>query len=363
MQRRPKKRLKIMSIVGARPEFVQIAPVSRAIRRRHSGILVHTGQHYDSNMSDVFFEDLSISAPQIHLGVGSGSHAEQTGQMMIRLEEAMLRERPDWVLVLGDTNSTLAGALVAAKLHIPLAHIEAGLRSYDRTMPEEINRVVTDHISTVLFPPTLVGVQNLCDEGITQNVYNVGDVRMDVVDDAMPRARARRQGLIQGLKLDEGQRFALATIHRASNTDDPERLHQIVTALNAAPLPIVLPVHPRLRKMMQNAGLAFGPNVRAIEPVGFLDMLALLDVCVIVITDSGGLQKEAYMLHRPTVTVRNTTEWTETIGSGWNRLCEPVAARFSAAIAEALATPPAEHPDFYGTPGVCDRMLDVLEML
>jgi len=353
--------LKIMSIVGARPEFIQVAPLSKAIRRRHTEILVHTGQHYDDNMSAVFFGDLAIAHPDLNLEVGSGSHAEQTGQIMIRLEQAMLREKPDWVIVLGDTNSTVAGALVAAKLQIPLAHIEAGLRSFDRAMPEEINRIVTDHISTVLFPPTQTGIDNLRSEGVTRHVYNVGDVRVDVVFDTVPRARPCQPALLSMARLKDKEPFALATIHRPSNTDDPQRLRQIVEVFNTADLPIVLPVHPRLRKMMEGAGLRFGDNVRPIAPVGFLDMIALLDACAIVITDSGGLQKEAYMLRRPTVTARNTTEWIETVQAGWNRLCEPEPALFKAAIAEALKPPPDVHPDFYGTPGVCDRMVDVLE--
>jgi UDP-GlcNAc3NAcA epimerase len=353
--------MKIMTVVGARPEFIQTAPVSKAIRKRHTEILVHTGQHYDRNMSDVFFSDLDIPEPEINLGVGSGSHAEQTGQMMMRLEAAILSEQPDWVLVFGDTNSTAAAAMAAVKIHVPVAHVEAGLRSYDRTMPEEINRVVTDHISTLLFPPTQVAVDNLKSEGITNGVVLAGDVRVDIVLSTVKLARRRRAALLENAKLGEGEAFALATIHRASNTDDPERLWNIVQVMNEADLAIVLPVHPRLRKMMQTFDLTFGENVRAIDPVGFLDMVALLDACEIVVTDSGGLQKESYMLRRPTVTVRDTTEWVETVHSGWNRLCEPDPAHFKAALAEARGTPPAEHPDFYGTLGVGERIVDALE--
>ena len=351
--------MKIMNIVGARPEFIQTAPVTKAIRKRHTEILVHTGQHYDDNMSAVFFSDLGIPAPELNLGVGGGSHASMTGQMLIKLEQAMQEVKPDWVLVFGDTNSTVAAALAAAKIHIPVAHIEAGLRSYDRKMPEEINRVMTDHLSTLLFPPTQVAVDNLKKEGITQGVHLVGDVRVDVVMDTVPRAKARQPALFADTKLKSGEPFALATIHRASNTDDKQRLTDIVNAFNTLDLPVVLPVHPRLRKMMGEFGLSFTGNVRAIEPIGFLDMVALLDACTIVITDSGGLQKEAYMMKRPGVTVRDTTEWVETVNSGWNRLTEPDA--FKAAVAEALRPPPAAHPDFYGSPGVCDRIVDALE--
>lgn len=353
--------MKIMTIVGARPEFIQTAPVSRFIRRRHTEILVHTGQHYDGNMSDVFFHDLDLPEPELNLGVGSGSHAEQTGQMMIRLEEAMLREKPDWVLVYGDTNSTIAGALTAAKLHIPVAHIEAGLRSYDRTMPEEVNRVLTDHISNILFAPTQAAVDNLAREGITDGVRLVGDVRVDVLLGIVDRARERQNRLFGETRLAAGEPFALATIHRASNTDERERLKAIVDVMSTLEIPVVLPAHPRLRKMMGKFGLRFSGNVRAIDPVGFLDMVALLDACQMVITDSGGLQKEAYMLRRPCVTVRDTTEWVETVESGWNRLCEPTPAEFRAAVAQARGEPPAEHPDFYGAPGVSERICDALD--
>jgi UDP-GlcNAc3NAcA epimerase len=351
--------MKIMTVVGARPEFIQTAPVSQAIRKRHTEILVHTGQHYDENMSAVFFSDLGIPQPEINLEVGSGSHAQQTGQIMVRIEEAMLREKPDWVLVFGDTNSTIGAALAAAKIHVPVAHIEAGLRSYDRNMPEEINRVMTDHLSDLLFPPTQVAVENLKKEGITKGVKLVGDVRVDVVLGTVERARARQPDLFAQTGLRAGEPFALATIHRASNTDDRARLNDIVSAFNTLDLPVVLPVHPRLRKMMGEFGFAFSGNVRVIEPIGFVDMVALLDACRIVITDSGGLQKEAYMLRRPGVTVRDTTEWVETVTSGWNRLTEPAA--FKAAVAEALQPPPAEHPDFYGAFGVSDRIVDALE--
>jgi UDP-GlcNAc3NAcA epimerase len=351
--------MKIMTIVGARPEFIQTAPVTRAIRGRHTEVLVHTGQHYDDNMSAVFFSDLGIPAPELHLGVGGGSHAEMTGQMLIKLEAAMLSEKPDWVVVFGDTNSTIAGALAAAKIHVPIAHIEAGLRSYDRKMPEEVNRVMTDHLSTLLFAPTQVAVDNLAKEGINRGVRLVGDVRVDVVTQTVPRAQARQADLLQQTGLRTGQPFALATIHRASNTDDGGRLRAIVEAFNTLELPVVLPVHPRLKKMLEQFGLAFSGNVRTVEPLGFLDMVALLDACRLVITDSGGLQKEAYMLHRPCVTVRDTTEWVETVQAGWNRLTEP--EHFKAAVSAALQPPPSTHPDYYGASGVCERIVDALE--
>lgn len=353
--------MKVMTVVGARPEFIQTAPVTHALRRRATDVLVHTGQHYDDNMSDVFFRDLGIPKPEINLGVGSGSHARQTGEMLVALEKTIEQEKPDWVLVFGDTNSTIAAALAAAKIHVPVAHIEAGLRSYDRKMPEEINRVMTDHLSSVLFPPTDVAVRNLEREGICEGVVLVGDVRVDVVLGMVERSRERQPALLEQTQLQPGEPFALATIHRASNTDDETRLRDIVHTFSTIDLPVVLPVHPRLRKMMGQSGLNFSDNVRAIDPVGFVDMVALLDACEIVITDSGGLQKEAYMLCRPAVTVRDTTEWVETVNSGWNRLCEPEPDQFKAAVAAARAAPPAEHPDFYGTFGVSERIVDALE--
>jgi UDP-N-acetylglucosamine 2-epimerase len=310
-------------------------------------------------MSSVFFSDLGIPEPDVNLGVGGGGHGQMTGQMLIKMEAAMLEYAPDWVVVFGDTNSTIAGGMAAAKLHLPVAHIEAGLRSYDRKMPEEVNRVLTDHLSTLLFAPTAAAVENLAKEGIRDGVKLVGDVRVDVVMQTVERSKARQAALLQATGLAAGEAFALATIHRASNTDDRARLTEIVSAFNTLDLPVVLPVHPRLKKMMAEFGLTFSGNVRSIEPIGFVDMVALLDSCRIVVTDSGGLQKEAYMLRRPAVTVRDTTEWIETVHSGWNRLTEP--ADFKAAAAAALAPPPAAHPDFYGVPGVCERIVDELE--
>ena len=353
--------MKVMTIVGARPEFIMTAPVSKAVREHNTEILVHTGQHYDDNMSDVFFSELDIPQPDINLGVGSGSHAEQTAQIMIRLEAVMLAEKPDWVLVYGDTNSTIAGGLTAAKLNIPVAHVESGLRSYDRTMPEEVNRILTDHLSTILFAPTQTAVENLKKEGITSGVHMVGDVRVDVLPDTATRIRTLGYQLPAGIGSLEGKPFALTTIHRASNTDNRERLSNIVHTLSTLELPVVIPVHPRLSKMMGEFDLRFSDNVCAIGPVGFTDMVALLDACQIVITDSGGLQKESYMMRRPTVTVRDTTEWIETVESGWNRLCEPDPVSFKAAISQAQQTPPDSHPAFYGTYGVSQRICAILE--
>ena len=354
--------MKIMTVIGSRPEIIQTAPVSRTFRQRgHHEILVHTGQHYDYNMSDVFFEDLDVPIPELNLGVGSGSHARQTAEAMIRLESAMFREKPDYVVVFGDTNSTVAASMAAAKLNRPIAHIEAGLRSFDRRMPEETNRIVTDHLSTLLFAPTQVAVDNLKREGIVENVFLVGDVRVDLVLGLRKRAALRRDALLARTSIKPGVPFILATIHRAANTDNPERLRGIVQALNELDLPVILPMHPRLVKMVKTFELRFGPNVRCVDPLGFLNMIALLDACEVVITDSGGLQKESYMLRRPTVTIRDTTEWVETLYSGWNRLCIPDPVGVQAAVYDARHEIPLEHPDYYGTYGTCERLTIVLE--
>lgn len=350
--------MKVFTIVGARPEFIQVAPVTAAIRARHQEILVHTGQHFDDNMSKVFFDELELPHPEYHLGVGGGSHAFQTGNMLIALEQKMVEEKPDWVLVFGDTNSTVAGALAAAKLQIPIAHIEAGLRSYDRAMPEEINRVITDHLSKLLLAPTQLATENLAKEGITKGVELVGDVRVDVLPRLLKLSRARNVDVLGPLGLARKQVFALATIHRASNTDERSRLAQLLTAIGRLDFPVVLPVHPRLNKMVQQFGLEYPANLLRMPPVGIIEMVALLDACSLVITDSGGLQKEAYLFERPTVTLRDTTEWVETITAGWNRLCEPEDL---VDVAKAtLAQLPAEHPPLYGSEGVGGRIVEQL---
>jgi UDP-GlcNAc3NAcA epimerase len=354
--------MRVMTVVGTRPEFIQMAPLSESFRRcGHTEILVHTGQHYDFNMSNVFFEDLHLPEPDHFLEVGSGSHAQQTGAMLPLLEQSMQANTPDWVVVFGDTNSTVAAALAAAKLHVPVAHVEAGLRSFDRRMPEEVNRVVTDHLSDLLLAPTTTAVENLKNEGLTRGVHHVGDVRVDLLNGLVPQARERFTRLADGLGLSLGKPFALATIHRASNTDEEANLSGIVQSFNTLDLPVVLPVHPRLRKMLDHYDLSLNGTVRTTDPLGYLDLIALLDACALVLTDSGGLQKEAYMLHRPLVTIRDTTEWVETVEAGWNRLCDPEPGAVRRAVAHAMQPPPAEHPNYYGDLGVCDRIVEVME--
>ncbi|HEY81257.1 MAG TPA: UDP-N-acetylglucosamine 2-epimerase (non-hydrolyzing) [Caldilineae bacterium] len=311
----------ILTIVGARPQFIKAAPVSRALRA--AGLretLVHTGQHYDANMSQIFFEELGIPEPDLNLGVGSGSHGRQTGEMLIRLEEVMLAQRPDWVLVYGDTNSTLAAALAAVKLHIPVAHVEAGLRSFNRRMPEEHNRVLTDHCADLLFCPTQTAVNHLHREGVRKGVWLVGDVMVDAIHLFSDRAR-RRSHILQRLGL-EPKGYLLATVHRPANTDHPERLRAILDAFAAAEEPVIFPVHPRTRKRLAELGWSESTfsarGVRMIEPVGYLDMLILEQHARLILTDSGGIQKEAYIFQVPCITLRDETEWVETVEAGWN---------------------------------------------
>jgi UDP-GlcNAc3NAcA epimerase len=326
---------KVLTVVGARPQFIKAAPVSRALAA--AGIaeyLVHTGQHYDTRMSEVFFAELGIRPPDLNLSVGSGTHGAQTGAMLPGLESAMLAQQPDWVVVYGDTNSTLAGALAASKLHIPLAHVESGLRSYNRKMPEEINRVVADVLSNLLFIPTETARVNLAREGINSGrvVYS-GDVMYDAMCLFSKRAESA-PGILGRLGLTK-QSFVLATIHRAENTDHPQRLNAAVRGLQLAAehTRVVLPLHPRTRARLVEQGIAGNSGLEVIEPVGFLDMLRLEANAAVIATDSGGVQKEAFFQGVPCVTLRDETEWTELVNSGWNRLAPPVNP---GAVAEAI---------------------------
>jgi UDP-GlcNAc3NAcA epimerase len=336
--------MRILTVVGARPQFIKAAPVSRILRSKHDEYLLHTGQHYDDAMSDLFFRQLEIPAPDRNLEVGSGPHGAQTGAMMAGIEAASQEYRPDWILVYGDTNSTLAGALVGAKLHVPVAHVEAGLRSYDRHMPEEINRVVADHVSTLLLCPTEVAVTNLGREGIAAGVRMVGDVMYDAFEQNLDRAH-KTGTILSDLGIEAGA-YHLLTVHRAENVDQPERLGEILRGVAASGKPTIFPVHPRTRAAMQSAGVAPGANTRLIDPVGYLEMLILEESAEVVVTDSGGVQKEAYFAGRPCVTLRLSTEWTETVAAGWNVLVGTDAA----AIAEAMAgfRPAADRPPLFG---------------
>ncbi len=313
-------RLRMLTVVGARPQFVKAAAISRAVAARDDidEILLHTGQHFDDAMSRIFFDELGIAAPHVNLGIHGGGHGDMTGRMLAGIEEAILAERPDLVLVPGDTNSTLAGALAAAKLHVPVAHLEAGLRSFNRAMPEEINRVLADHLSALLLCPTEAAIANLRREGIVAGVHYIGDVMYDATLVAAAQARASR--VLDRLGLAE-RGYAVATVHRAESTDDRDRLAEILDFLkeSACRQPVVLPLHPRTRQQIERWHLALG-DIVACEPLGYLDMHRLLQSATAVFTDSGGLQKEAYFHRVPCVTLRGETEWVETVSAGWNRL-------------------------------------------
>lgn len=348
--------LKLVSIVGARPQFIKAAPVSRHIRKMHREILVHTGQHYDPGMSDIFFAEMNIPRPDYNLEVGSGTHGRQTGEMMARIEEVLLSEKPDRVLVYGDTNSTLAGALAAAKLESPIAHIEAGLRCYNKKVPEEINRLITDHLSSILFCPSELAVQNLAKEGIVSGVYNVGDVMNDAILEYADIAD-KRSSILEKLKISK-KTFLLFTVHRSSNSDVCENLEKLINLLCSLEFPVVFPIHPRTKRRIREFGLeeklTKAANILVTEPVGYFDMLALEKNALKILTDSGGVQKEAYLLGTPCITLREETEWLETVETGWNVL----AGTDPDQIKHAVYSPPplGARPHFYGT-GQAGRLI------
>jgi UDP-GlcNAc3NAcA epimerase len=334
--------MKILTVVGARPQFIKAAAVSRVIRDSYanqiSEVIVHTGQHHDENMSQVFFDQLDIPRPDFNLEIAGGGHGQMTGRMLEAIDQVLLTEKPDWVLVYGDTNSTLAGALAAAKLHIPVAHVEAGLRSFNMRMPEEVNRILTDRVSKLLFCPTETAVRNLQREGMENGVHQVGDVMFDVALFYGDRARSQST-ILESLNLNN-KSFALATCHRAENTDDAHRLEQILSALaeiSSSQLPVVLSLHPRTRKKVEDFGLGrLSTGLIVTEPLPFLDMIALEQAAKVVLTDSGGVQKEAFFHGVPCVTMREETEWTETVESGWNTLAGADAGRIKDAVFNIL---------------------------
>lgn len=348
--------MKLLTVIGARPQFIKAATLSRQIALRDDveEVLVHTGQHYDANMSDIFFEELEIPRPAHHLGIGGGSHGAMTGQMLAAIENAILTEKPDAVLVYGDTNSTLAGALAAVKLHVPVAHVEAGLRSFNRRMPEEINRIMTDHASDILFAPTDTAVANLRIEGLAgDKVRLVGDVMFDAALFYKTRARAPKWFGATGIP--EGE-FVLATIHRAENTDDPTRLRGIVNGLAQAERPVLLPLHPRTRARLADMDIHLPDNIHTVEPVGYLEMVWLETRAMLIATDSGGVQKEAFFHGKPCVTLRDETEWVELVKSGWNRLVGSDSDKIAASISSY--TIPEVHADLYGDGRSAVRILE-----
>jgi UDP-N-acetylglucosamine 2-epimerase (non-hydrolysing) len=356
--------MKVMSVVGARPQLVKLAPIAQAFSgTEHEHVIVHTGQHYDVNLSDVFFTGLGIPDPDVHLGVGSGSHGVQTGAVLGAMDPVLELERPDWVLVYGDTNSTLAGAVAAVKMHIPTAHLEAGLRSFNRRMPEEHNRVLTDHAADLLLAPTEEAVRHLRDEGLADRTQLVGDVMVDVclrVRDDILAGRHSAPALPEGI--DPSAPYLVATLHRAENTDDPARLAGLVGALAELPVQVALLAHPRLVARAEAQGLKLAQGaVRVGQPLPYAAMIAAVLGSAGVVTDSGGLQKEAYLLARPCTTLRSETEWVETLADGWNHLV-PDPARLGASWAE-LATrpaPDAERGTPYGDGRAAHRVVEVL---
>ena len=359
--------MKILTIIGARPQFIKAAAVSRVLRNVHQELLLHTGQHYDKNMSDIFFSELQIPTPDYNLGVGSGSHAKQTAEMLVGVEDILLKEMPDALLVYGDTNSTLAGALAASKLHVPVVHVEAGLRSFNKRMPEEQNRILTDHLSAMLLCPTRAAVDNLSREGLTRNVHNVGDVMCDAVlyyskqmaDHAPQFYFDRMTPLFDAHKMPK--QWYLATVHRAENTDAPEKVFEVLSAFEALDHPVIFPVHPRTHELVRDAFAKHSfANTIAIKPIGYLDMLFFTQNAVKVITDSGGLQKEAYILKTPCLTVRDQTEWVETLAGDHNMLCKPSRDDIVQKVLQNTQDWNS-HPDYYGHGDASEKIAALME--
>lgn len=352
--------MRIASIVGARPNFVKLAPVSRVIRKDFEELIIHTGQHYDYQMDRIFFMELGIPKPDYHLGIGSGSHGHQTGEMLKKIEDVLLKEKPDVALVFGDTNTTLAGALAATKLHIPVAHVEAGLRSFDKKMPEEVNRVLVDHCSDLLLCPTRTAVENLKKEGLVRGVHLTGDVMADILKDCL-RIAVKDSKILEELDL-KPKGYHLATVHRAENTDDPGRLKSIIDALCRIEN-VVFPCHPRTEKRLREDGLwaRLNEGVKVIKPVGYLGMLLLEKNAKKILTDSGGVQKEAYMLKVPCITMRDETEWVETVEDGWNVLVGAEAERI---VKAAISfEPETEQREMFGKGDASQRIVKaILEM-
>ena len=352
--------MKIVSIVGARPQFIKCSPVSKELRKDHQEILVHTGQHYDYEMSKLFFEEMGIPKPDYNLDVGSGPQGKQTGEMLIKIEKVLLEEKPDFVLVYGDTNSTLAGALAATKLHIKVGHVEAGLRSFDTSMPEEINRILTDHASDILFVPTKTAVENLKKEGISDRVHLTGDVMYDALLHNIKIAE--KSNILETLHVTSKDYF-LVTIHRQSNTDDAENLSNILNALSQVEGKVLFPVHPRTRKFIKEHGLEekIKDNVSLVKPVGYIDFLWLEKNAKKILTDSGGIQKEAYLLKIPCITLRENTEWVETIEDGWNVLVGADTEKITEAAKSF--TPPQKQSNHFGDGKASEKIKRILDDL
>jgi len=349
--------MKIFSIVGARPQFIKLAPLSARLGDLHKEFIVHTGQHYDYAMSEQIFNDLGMRKPDIHLEIGSGSQASQTGKMMISLEQAMLEQKPGLIIVFGDTNSTLAGALAAAKLNTPIVHIEAGLRSYNKNMPEEINRIATDHISKYLFAPTPTAMNILSSEGLKQNSYLTGDIMVDTIKTNLEIA-LKKSTIICTLKLKDKE-YNLLTLHRNYNVDDPAILEHLLNGLGELEEKVIFPVHPRTRKMLPGSYRLPG-NIEMVEPQGYLDFIVLENYAKRILTDSGGIQKEAYILRKPCITLRTETEWVETIEEGWNLLINPTDNGIASKINNF--SPPVKQNEVFGN-NVTEKMIDIINSI
>lgn len=347
--------MKIFSIVGARPQFIKLAPLSVALAEKHHEFIIHTGQHYDYAMSEKIFEDLGIRKPDIHLGVGAGNPTMQIASMMVKLETVIVEKKPDLVIVFGDTNSTLAGAMVAAKLNIPILHIEAGLRSFNRSMPEEINRIITDHVSKYLFAPTQTAVDNLRHEGLEQNTYFTGDIMVDTMRNNIAIA-LQKSSVISELKLEK-QVFNLLTLHRQYNVDNPKILEHLLNQLGELGEKIIFPIHPRTKKMLSTS-YHLPNNIELTDPQGYLDFIVLEYSAKRIITDSGGIQKEAYLLKKPCITLRSETEWTETVSENWNLLITPD----DTAIAEKISkfNIPQKQNNIFGE-RVTEKMMNIIK--
>lgn len=361
--------MKLVTIIGARPQFVKAGALSRAIAKANEkgasirDLLVHTGQHYDANMSDIFFKEMEIPAPDYHLAIGGCSHGEMTGRMIESIEKILITEKPDWVLVYGDTNSTLAGALAAVKLHIPIAHVEAGLRSFNRRMPEEINRILTDQCSDLLFTPGEIATSHLLKEGIDKKkIRQIGDVMYDA--SLFYAAKAKKESDILNLQKLRPQGYTLATIHRAENTDDPARLKAIFEGLSmvARHVPVILPIHPRTKQALEKQGLYANAakQITFIDPVGYLDMICLESNAQAIFTDSGGVQKEAYFFHVPCLTLRDETEWVELVEHGFNRLVPADPNQILESYRQAIAATPNWHVSLYGKGNATESIIQEL---
>ncbi len=352
--------MKIMTIVGARPQFVKAAPVSKAIRQKHEEILIHTGQHYDDEMSDVFFRTMGIPEADYNLGVGSGSHGWQTAQMLERIEDLIIQEKPDWLLVYGDTNSTVAGALAAAKMHIPIAHVEAGLRSYDMRMPEEVNRRMTDHVSRLLFCPTKTSIDNLEKEGITEGVHLVGDVMLDSAKmfGDLPTDVLERVGV-------KSENYYFMTVHRPVNTDNEDNLKNILNTVSESvrgidpDMKVIFPAHPRTVAFIEQYEMKMPDNIKVIKPVNYIESLCLIKNAKKVLTDSGGMQKEAYFMGTTCITLRERTEWVETVQDGWNILVAADPVKIKDAIINF--EPSGERGSSYGDGHASEKIVEIIE--